>query len=472
LTPAVGFTLQPEDAFLEAVEPLLRGPAVDYFELAPETTWRPAPRAGGGDGVAPARAGELSLAPNGFHRRFAALGAATRKPFVAHGVGLSLGTAAPADAARRRAWLARVRRDHAVFRFRWYTDHLGASSLDGMALTLPLPLPPTARAAAVMRVRLRAMQAVVPDVGVENSVFYFQLGDPLGEPAFLRRVLRAPRTYLLLDLHNVYTMGLNFGFDPRDWLARADLTRVIEIHVSGGSPSDPRWLRSGRVMRLDGHDAAVPEEVWRLLAETAPRCPRLRGVTLERMEGTVGSADAPLLREELSRVRLVLRARAPAGGGAPPAHRGPVAGRRHAAARRPAAAVRLPPSFRHARLERLVARAICAPDPAVALAAAAHDPRLPAALRRACAAADPDGVRLSGLLVARLRFERLVQGSPHAAAWFERDAAAFAAAFRRYHAAVPPRAFFPAGEARAFARWRAGASAHARARARARRRPR
>jgi hypothetical protein len=52
--------------------------------------------------------------------------------------------------------------------------------------------------------------------------------------------------------------------------------------------------------------------------------------------------------------------------------------------------------------------------------------------------------------VARLRFERLLRGSPEADAWFERDAAGFTEAFRRYHAGTPPTAFFPGHEARLF----------------------
>ncbi len=140
-------------------------------------------------------------------------------------------------------------------------------------MTLPLALPPTAHAAAVVRRSLHALQAVVPDVGVENTVLYFTLGSPLDEPAFLRRVLRAPRTHLLLDLHNVFTMGQNFGFDPA-YLDRLDLAKVIEIHLSGGSPSDPAWLPSGpraaarrprhrgaggRVGALRAGGAALPE---------------------------------------------------------------------------------------------------------------------------------------------------------------------------------------------------------------------
>ncbi|AUX28113.1 MULTISPECIES: hypothetical protein [Sorangium] len=107
----------------------------------------------------------------------------------------------------------------------------------------------------------------------------------------------------------------------------------------------------------------------------------------------------------------------------------------------------------HARYEELVARAMTAEDPVAALRAAARDPALPPALRRALIGADEDGVRMSALLVARLRFERLLRGSPEAEAWFDRDAAEFSAAFRRYHAEVPPTAFFPPGEARLFRRW-------------------
>jgi hypothetical protein len=53
----------------------------------------------------------------------------------------------------------------------------------------------------------------------------------------------------------------------------------------------------------------VPEPVWQLFAEVLPRCPALRGVTLERMEGTVSASDVPELREELRRLRTMLEVR-------------------------------------------------------------------------------------------------------------------------------------------------------------------
>ena len=66
---------------------------------------------------------------------------------------------------------------------------------------------------------------------------------------------------------------------------------------------------------------------------------------------------------------------------------------------------------------------------------------------------DEDGLRISALLVVRLRFERVLHGSPMGGEWFERDGADFAAAFKRYHAEVPPTAGSPTAEARLFEAW-------------------
>jgi len=286
----IGFTIQPEERYLELLDSVIRE-VPDYLELSPETTWRPAPAGG--------------FAPNGFHEYFQRLRAETGKPFVAHGVGFSLGSASR-DAERDAHWLERIRADHELFQFLWYTDHLGVTRLDGHELTLPLPLPTTPEAAALLRAALSQLQAVVPDVGFENSVFYYHLGDPLDEPAWIATALTAPRTHLLLDLHNVYTTAVNAGFEAWDYIRALPFDKVIEIHLSGGSFSDPAWLASGRTLRLDSHDHGVPDEVWALFERVLPLCAALRGVTLERMEGTVDEADVPQLREELIRTRRIL----------------------------------------------------------------------------------------------------------------------------------------------------------------------
>jgi hypothetical protein len=97
----------------------------------------------------------------------------------------------------------------------------------------------------------------------------------------------------------------------------------------------------------------------------------------------------------------------------------------------------------------VLADALLAPDPAAFVAARAAAAGAEPALR----AIDPDGLRLAALLVAKLRFQQLMNASRPAAAWFERDAADFTAAFKRYHRSVPPTALDPWREAATFAAW-------------------
>ncbi len=409
--PAIGLALHPDEEYLERVTPLYESEA-ELLELAPETTWALDERG--------------ALVANGFHDRFLALGQRLRLPFVAHGVGLSPGTA---DAPERRArWLAQVAASHRDFEFRWYTEHLGLTVLDGLEMTLPLGLPMTPAAAAITRACLAEMRAVVPTVGLENTAIYFTLGEPLHEPDFITGILGAT-DHLLLDLHNLHTMAENLGFDPSAYLARLDLRRVLEIHLSGGADSDPAWLPSRRILRLDSHDDAVPEPVWQLFAAVLPRCPGLRAVIVERMEGSVGPGDLHLLRDELRRARRMVqqlhRPGAVVSAPAPHIHPDPAAIAEQRAQ------------------ERRLAHALRSPDPLTALA---DEPDR--------ATLDPDGLRLAALFIARLRFERLQHGDLEAAAHFDRDPADFTRLFRRYHAEVPPTAAFPQDEAAHYRRWR------------------
>lgn len=101
------------------------------------------------------------------------------------------------------------------------------------------------------------------------------------------------------------------------------------------------------------------------------------------------------------------------------------------------------------RLQAVLAGLLRARDPAAALAAvraaADADPRL--------AAVDAGGLHIAALLVAKLRFQRLLSASREAAEWFDRDGRGFTEAFRAYHTSVPAEALDPWGEADAFARW-------------------
>lgn len=111
-----------------------------------------------------------------------------------------------------------------------------------------------------------------------------------------------------------------------------------------------------------------------------------------------------------------------------------------------------------ADLQALLLRALRAPDPAAFLAAelSRDDGRLSRDERSWLLGASADGLRLSRLLVRKLRLQRLVRGDRAFEALAASDPAALAQRFAAYDAAVPPHAVFPRDEAAAFADFEAG----------------
>ena len=285
----VGLFLPGSLSHLELIEPLLS--SCDFFEISPENFLAGQNPQGG-----------WRLRPD--VERLKELKSSSSKPFVAHGLQLSMGTALTATSGDYMTrWLSLVESFHEFFDLQWYTDHLGFSvTPDGLHTLLPLPLPHTDEAVHTVAERLRRLKTVVPEVGFENSVFYFTLGDPLEEADLYNRICLEADCHLLLDTHNIYTHCRNFQLDPAEFCERIDCRNVIEIHVSGGSESEPEWME-GPTFRLDSHDGPVPERVWELVAMLVPRCPNLRGLTLERLDGTVEPHEVPLLADELSRLR-------------------------------------------------------------------------------------------------------------------------------------------------------------------------
>ncbi len=285
----IGFPLHPDLEYLELTRDIVERDA-DYFEVNPETMWR-------------RRDGRIER--NDYHALFLRFLNAAKKPFVAHGLGFSLGTPLDEEGepARVAQWLERLRDDHAAFGFAWMSEHLGWTTARGLTATLPLPLPHHPEAVAVVAERMRLLKSVVPTALFENWATTFVLDDPAGEPDFFNAIARAADCGFLLDLHNAWTQSVNFGFDAWDYVSRMDLDRVVQIHVSGGSMSDPALLASRKSMRLDSHDGPVPEEVWRLLQRVIPRCKNVRGVVVERLNGTFEAAGVSSLADEVRRAK-------------------------------------------------------------------------------------------------------------------------------------------------------------------------
>jgi hypothetical protein len=103
-------------------------------------------------------------------------------------------------------------------------------------------------------------------------------------------------------------------------------------------------------------------------------------------------------------------------------------------------------------LQRIVVQALhdaAPPDRLRALVEEAGD-GLDADERARLLALDGDGLRMAGLILRKLRFERALAGDRELRARRDRDAAALAEDFRAYAQEVAPTFAFPAEEAAAF----------------------
>lgn len=260
--------------------------SVDYVSLIPDMSWMDhGPRAEPRYEVFDEWADTLSWI-------------AARRPLVAHNIGLSIGSVGLPD----EGYVRQLARYHDLYRFRWHSDHLAFFQVSGAEggehnAGLAIPVPYDEEVLDLVAERVAHVRAAIDaPFLVENNVYFVDLPEQeMTEPEFLNRLCGRAGCGLLLDLHNLYTNAVNHGLDPREFLARLDLSHVVEMHVAGGDEF------AG--MYTDSHAGPCPDPVWELLDAAAAASPNLRGITYE-----FNASYYPLMEEEgvlaqLARVR-------------------------------------------------------------------------------------------------------------------------------------------------------------------------
>jgi uncharacterized protein (UPF0276 family) len=226
-----------------------------------------------------------------FGRQFRAV--AERYPLVCHGLSLSIGGPAPLD----REFLRSLRCFLDGHEVRCYTEHLSYCSDDKGHLYDLMPIPFTEDAVYHVAGRIRRTQEILDRrIGIEHVSYYAAPGQALSELEFLNAVLTEADCDLLLDVNNLYVNSINFGYDPYEFLAGLDGSRIIYVHTAG-------HYVEAEDLRVDTHGAAVAEPVWDLL-ESAYRAWGALPTLLERDFNFPPMAE---LLGEVSRIRDLQR---------------------------------------------------------------------------------------------------------------------------------------------------------------------
>lgn len=202
---------------------------------------------------------------------------ARQVPIVVHGVSLGMASTAPVDRKR----LEKMARMVDQVQPELWSEHLAFVRAGGNEIGHLAAPPRTAETIEATAANLAVAQTVVGSMPQMENIA--TLIDPPAsdrdEPAWLTETLACSGAGLLLDLQNLYVNSINFGLNPKDFLARLPVERVHTVHISGG-----KWIGNGAGEKriLDDHLHDPPSPVYDLLTELAALCPNDLTVVLER----------------------------------------------------------------------------------------------------------------------------------------------------------------------------------------------
>ncbi len=204
---------------------------------------------------------------------------------IGHGVTLS--PLSSKFSQRQMEWLDFAMQEFKSRKYVHASEHFGFSEAGPIAHGPPLPVPLNSESLKTgIEMMKRYADATQCPVGLENLAFAFGLEDVKRQGDFIDQLISPVAGFLLLDLHNIYCQLENFGVSELELLNSYPLSKVREIHISGGS-----WSHSvsGKrtAVRRDSHDEGVPQEVFNLATTALKLCPNVEFVILERLGNTM-----------------------------------------------------------------------------------------------------------------------------------------------------------------------------------------
>lgn len=224
--------------------------------------------------------------------------AATAVGVVAHGIGLSIGSAS----GWNEGYLRLV--DELVERvpLSWHSEHLGYTTVEGESLGTMLTLPRTEEALELVCQRVAAIDRryglpfllenvtrLLPDAECDYD-----------EATFLNRLCAQGGCGLLLDVYNLECDAHNHGLDIERFLDQLELDTVHELHVAGGVELEG--------MKLDIHSRTTQASTLALAGRVAAATTDLWGATYELLQEAVPVLGHDTIVGEVNRLGSALAA--------------------------------------------------------------------------------------------------------------------------------------------------------------------
>ena len=253
---------------------------VDAIEIAPDT-------------IATTEGGRPRLRPEVLDEYESLAG---RMRFVAHGVGLSIGSYDNWNEdyiGLLDQLVERVELD-------WHSEHLACTTVNGENLGTMLALPRTSEALDLVCERVDRLQTRYRKEFLLEHVIRL-LPEPaadFSDAAFLNELVRRSGCGLIIDAYNLECDRFNYGFDVNAFLGELNLDSVREIHVAGGT------TQAG--YQLDIHSRTTADSTLELARAILSRTSNVKMVTYEFLREAIPSLGIEGIVRELKRIRGVL----------------------------------------------------------------------------------------------------------------------------------------------------------------------
>ncbi len=217
--------------------------------------------------------------------------------FVAHGVGLSIGSFDHWD----EGYLRLLDELFARFHLEWHSEHLAYTVVAGENVGTMFALPRTDEALDLVceRVRLLQERYRVPFL-LEHVIHLLPDSPAQYSPAgFLNAITSRTGCGLLLDAYNLECDAMNQGLDIVAFLDELNLEPVRELHLAGGVQH--------KGFHLDIHSGVTSELSLEVGLEIIRRAPGLRTVTFEFLKEAVPLLGHDAICAELARIRRAIQ---------------------------------------------------------------------------------------------------------------------------------------------------------------------
>jgi len=218
--------------------------------------------------------------------------------FVAHGIGLSIGSFDGWNEDYLRLLDGLFER----LPLRWHSEHLACTRVAGENVGTMFSLPRTDEAVDLVCGRVDEIQRRYGVPFLLEHVIQL-LPDPPGRhsPAgFINAIARRTGCGLIIDAYNLECDAHNQGLDLDAFLDELDMAPVREMHLAGGVELNG--------FQLDVHSGVVAASTLALGRKIAARAPNLDLVTYEFLKEAVPLIGHDAICAELKRVRAAIAA--------------------------------------------------------------------------------------------------------------------------------------------------------------------